>query len=62
MSTRAQFLLSALLVLALQPTALAKAAGLPEVSKDGLHLLKHTRVRVAYVKPGATLDKYTKVK
>ena len=35
---------------------------LPEVSKDGLHLQKHTKVRIAYVKPGATLDKYTKVK
>jgi len=35
---------------------------LPEVSKDGLHLLKHTKVRVAYAKPGASLDQYTKVK
>ena len=43
------------------PAALAKEK-LPEVSKDGLHLLKHTKVRIAYAKPGATLDKYTKVK
>jgi hypothetical protein len=35
---------------------------LPEVSKDGLHLMKHSKVRIAYVKPGATLDKYSKVK
>jgi hypothetical protein len=35
---------------------------LPEVSSDGLHLLKKTKVRVAYAKPGATLDKYSKVK
>jgi len=43
------------------PVAWAKEK-LPEVSKDGLHLLKHTKVRIAYAKPGATLDKYTKVK
>jgi hypothetical protein len=42
-------------------TAWAKDT-LPEVSKDGLHLLKHTKVRVAYAKPGASLDQYTKVK
>jgi hypothetical protein len=35
---------------------------LPEVSKDGLHLMKHTKVRVAYAKPGLDLEKYTKVK
>jgi len=35
---------------------------LPEVSSDGLHLVKGTKVRIAYVLPGATLDKYTKVK
>jgi hypothetical protein len=43
------------------PVAWAKEK-LPEVSSDGLHLLKHTKVRIAYAKPGATLDKYTKVK
>ena len=43
------------------PVAWAKEK-LPEVSKDGLHLLKHTKVRIAYAKPGASLDKYTKVK
>ncbi len=35
---------------------------LPEVSSDGLHLMKNTKVRVAYVKPGTTFDTYTKVK
>lgn len=35
---------------------------LPEVSSDGLHLVKHAKVEVAYAKPGATLDTYTKVK
>ena len=35
---------------------------LPEVSSDGLHLIKKSKVRVAYAKPGMTLDKYSKVK
>jgi len=35
---------------------------LPEVSSDGLHLVKHAKVEAAYLKPGATLDKYSKVK
>lgn len=35
---------------------------LPEVSSDGLHLVKHSKVEAAYLKPGATLDKYSKVK
>jgi hypothetical protein len=55
-------LASALLMVALQPAALAKKDNLPEIDKDGLHLLKNTKVRIAYAKPGATLDKYTKVK
>lgn len=49
------------LALALASTASAKDK-LPQVSKDGLHLMKNTKVKVAYVKPGATLDQYTKVK
>jgi hypothetical protein len=44
------------------PSATWAKEKLPEVSKDGLHLLKHTKVRVAYAKPGASLDQYTKVK
>ena len=51
----------ALLIVAQQPLALAKSDDLPEVSEDGLHLLKNTKSRIAYAKPGATLDKYTKV-
>ena len=35
---------------------------LPEVSSDGLHLVKHSKVEAAYLKPGVTLDKYSKVK
>ncbi|MEE4163778.1 MAG: DUF3313 family protein [Woeseiaceae bacterium] len=51
----------ALLLVALQPVALAQNDELPDVSADGLHLLKNTKSRIAYAKPGATLDKYTKV-
>jgi hypothetical protein len=42
--------------------ALAKDKKLPEVSSDGLHLVKDAKVRVAYAKPGVSLEKYTKVK
>jgi hypothetical protein len=42
--------------------ALAQKQQLPEVDKDGLHLLKDTKVAVAYAKPGASLEPYTKVK
>ena len=56
------WLLTFLMVLALPSVALAKKDTLPEVSKDGLHLLKDTKVRIAYAKPGATLNQYTKVK
>ena len=41
--------------------ALAKKQQLPEVDEDGLHLLKDTKVAVAYAKPGANLEPYTKV-
>ena len=42
--------------------AVAKKEQLPEVDKDGLHLLKDTKVAVAYAKPGASLEPYTKLK
>ena len=41
--------------------ALAKKQPLPEVDEDGLHLLKDTKVAVAYAKPDANLEPYTKV-
>lgn len=34
---------------------------LPEVDKDGLHLIKTPKVAIAYAKPGAKLDVYSKV-
>lgn len=40
---------------------IAKKEDLPEVSKDGLHLMKDTDVAVAYAKPGASLDAYDRV-
>jgi len=35
---------------------------LPEVDSDGLHLVKKTKVRAAYIKPGTDLSQYSKVK
>ena len=52
----------ACLAMAITLTTVYAKEELPEVSKDGLHLLKKTKVRIAYAKPGVTLDKYTKVK
>ena len=49
-----------LLSMFLAPTLLAKDP-LPEVSHDGLHLMKDTKLRVVYMKPGANLDEYDKV-
>ncbi len=34
---------------------------LPEVSHDGLHLMKNTKLRAVYMKPGANLAEYDKV-
>ena len=44
----------------LATTALA-ADSLPEVSHDGLHLLKNSKIRAVYMKHGAKLDAYNKV-
>jgi hypothetical protein len=33
----------------------------PEVTHDGLHLVKHTKLRQVYMKPGASLAAYDKV-
>jgi len=40
---------------------LAAKEKLPETTTDGLHLIKQDNVSAVYVKPGATLDAYTKV-
>jgi hypothetical protein len=49
-----------ILSMLLATTLLAKDP-LPEVSHDGLHLMKDTKLRVVYMKPGANLDEYDKV-
>ena len=51
---------ASLLSMLLAATAAADNA-LPEVSHDGLHLMKHTKLRAVYMKPGANLDEYDKV-
>ena len=45
----------------LSADALAAKDPPPEVSPDGLHLVKSTRNRVVYVKPGATFSQYNRV-
>lgn len=42
-------------------TSVAANDDLPEVDSDGLHLVKDTRVQVAYVRPGTSLAKYEKL-
>jgi hypothetical protein len=49
------------LVAGLAGTAVAAKDELPQVSSDGLHLIKGSKVRIAYAKPGATLSQYNKV-
>ena len=43
------------------PAALAADESPPEVTKDGLHLYKRTKERLAYVRPGATFTQYKRV-
>ena len=50
----------AALSLLLATAALAETP-LPEVSHDGLHLMKGTKLKAVYMKPGANLDEYDKV-
>jgi hypothetical protein len=50
------------LVLALAATTAAAKATLPAVSHDGLHLMPDTKLRAVYMKPGADLSQYDKVK
>ena len=42
-------------------TAVQAREKLPEVTKDGLHLVPDTKVYAVYAKPGASLEKYTQV-
>jgi hypothetical protein len=56
----AQLLSVAALAVLLGTPAVAEEK-LPEVTEDGLHLLKDTKARVVYARPGATLEPYSKV-
>jgi Protein of unknown function (DUF3313) len=43
------------------PVGFAAKEPPPEVTKDGLHLYKQTKERVAYVRPGATFTEYKRL-
>lgn len=43
------------------PVGFAGKEPAPEVTKDGLHLYKQTKERVAYVRPGATFTQYQRL-
>jgi hypothetical protein len=53
-------ILCAVLALAVAPGFAAKEAP-PEVSPEGLHLVKSTKTRLVYVRPGASLAQYRRV-
>ncbi len=42
-------------------SAVAAENSLPAISHDGLHLMKDTKLRAVYMKPGANLDEYDKI-
>ena len=52
--------LCAVLALTSSPALMAKEQP-PEVSPEGLHLQKHTKSRLVYVRPGASLAQYQRV-
>jgi len=43
------------------PAGFAAKETPPEVTKDGLHLYKQTKQRIAYVRPGATFTQYKRL-
>lgn len=50
-----------LLALMIFPCLQVAAGDLPEVTKDGLHLVKQNELGAVYVKPGASLEAYEQV-
>jgi len=62
MTTKFLGKLSTGFVLSLFALSLAAKDKLPETTKDGLVLQHHTKLGAVYLKPGATLDAYDKVK
>ena len=61
MNLKFLMIFTALALSASLATSALAADALPEVSHDGLHLLKGTKLRAVYMKPGANLDSYNKV-
>lgn len=61
MNLKALLMPAALVLSMLLAGAVVAEDALPEVSHDGLHLLKNTKLRAVYMKPGANLDEYDKV-
>ncbi len=57
---RFQFILGVIGAMALAFSAVAKEE-IPETTPEGLVLMKDTKARLVYARPGATLDAYTKV-
>ena len=58
---RYALLVAACAALLAGPMVAGAAEPAPEVSKDGLHLVKQTSQRLVYVKPGATFSQYDRV-
>ena len=57
-----QLLTSLVATLALvMASAVSADSSLPEVTHDGLHLVKHSKLRAVWMKPGANLDEYSEV-
>jgi len=54
-------MLASMMVALLVGLPASAADKLPEVDSDGLQLVKGSKVRIAYVKPGATLGQYRRV-
>ena len=54
-------LLTIAVIMTLPAALAAKKQELPEVTEDGLHLLKDTKLAIVYAEPGATLAGYQKV-
>jgi hypothetical protein len=57
---KTQFILGLIGAVALAFSAIAKEE-IPETTPEGLVLMKDTKARLVYLRPGATLDVYTKV-
>lgn len=53
---------SAFVFASLSLTAVAASKTYPEVSDDGLHLVKDSKMAVVYAEPGADLSIYTRIK